>query len=194
MREEIQSGKGDGGGDHLLGRRRHPSHQPHLREDGTPPIGSHCPTGGAQARELSSGWEWPRRGWQRWRRRRQQSQTHSQRVRDRARPVATLSDPGTGRNKGGISPHMVPANTSTADPVMPSWASVATAARQASSEGEAAAVTAASSTAVAEGPTTGGGCPAAIKFAAPTVRIRQFRISYKMRMLQCSLSYKKMIN
>ncbi len=77
MREEIQPGEGDGGGDHLLGRRRHPSHQPYLREDGAPPAGCHCPTQGTQAGRLSSGRGWPRRGWQR----RQQPQTHPQRVR-----------------------------------------------------------------------------------------------------------------
>jgi hypothetical protein len=58
-------------------------------------------------------------------------------------------------------PRMVLDSISTVDPVTPSWASGVTAASSASSEGEAVAVTTASSIAAAEGPTTGAGCPAA---------------------------------
>ncbi len=97
-------------------------------------------------------------------------------------PVATLSDPGIGRNKGGISPRMVPASISTVVPVTPSWAPGVTAASSASSEGEAAAVMTASSIAAAEGPTTGAGCPAAnAATKSGRFRILRFGAPYKVR-------------
>jgi hypothetical protein len=75
--------------------------------------------------------------------------------------TATLSDPGTGRNRGGISPCLVPASVSTVAPITPTPQPAAKAALLASSEGEAAAATTASRPAAAEGPITGAGCPAA---------------------------------
>ncbi len=150
MREEIQSWESDGGGDHLLGRRRHPPHQPHIREDGAPPTGGHCPTGGNRAGRV----------WPRWCRRRQRRALIANASPCQKTTIATLSDPGTGRNRGGISPCMVPASVSTVAPITPTWVPAAKAAWLASSEGEAAAAITASRPAAAEGPTTGAGCPA----------------------------------
>jgi hypothetical protein len=75
--------------------------------------------------------------------------------------TATLSGPGTGRNRGGISPCLEPASDSTVAPTTPTPRPAAKAALLSSSEGGAAAATTASRPAAAEGPTTGAGCPAA---------------------------------